>query len=89
MGDFIDKIANRAGGKTKAAAPDSSYGGVKKRALDDLAAALKVPKEAREDFDGALVDLISACMKDKKAAKSAPVEEETEDSAPAADDAEE
>jgi len=85
MGDFIDKIANRAGGKTKAAAPESSYGGVKQRALDDLAAALKVPKEAREDFDGALVDLISACMKDKKAPKAAPAEEEAEESEPPAD----
>ncbi len=66
MGDFIDKIANRAGGKTKAAPPESSYGRVKQKALDDLAAVLGVDEKGREEFDGALTDLISACMKDEE-----------------------
>ncbi len=70
MGDFIDKIANRAGGKTKG--PDAvvvevdkppGYGDVEKAALDDLAKILRVPPEAREDFDGAMHDFVMACMK--------------------------
>lgn len=83
MGDYIDKIARRG---EKDGGPDavvvvsegSGYGKVKQRALDDLAAVLKVPKESREDFDGALTDLIDCCMKDTGTKSKADDAEESE-----------
>lgn len=41
----------------------SDYASVESDALDDLAQVLEVPQEAREDFDGALKELIEACVK--------------------------
>jgi len=86
MGDYIDKIAGRAkkGGGEKGpdavvvVAEGEGYGKVKQRALDDLSSILGVDEKDREEFDGAMVDLISACMKDKKPAAAEPDTEEAD-----------
>jgi hypothetical protein len=90
MGDYIDKIAGRASkgdGKPDAVvvvAEGGGYDDVKQQAIADLADVLGVKEADREEFGGALTDLIAACMKEKK--KPAPVAEESE---PDADDTEE
>jgi hypothetical protein len=81
-GDYIDKIAKRAkgpapgeegeGADVVVAVEKPSYGGVRKSALDDLAKILNVPEEAREDFDGAMTDLVKACMDDTESAEPKP-----------------
>ncbi len=80
-GDYIDKIASRAKGPAPAegegpdvvvAVEKPSYDKVKQSALDDLAKILNVPADAREDFDGALTDLVKACMDDMESAEPKP-----------------
>lgn len=70
MGDYIDKIASRAG-KTKAPPGEEGEGadvvvevegGGESSALDDLAQILDVPPVARKAFKRALTDLVKECM---------------------------
>ncbi len=84
-GDYIDKIASRSkgapagegdGADVVVAVEKPSYDKARRSALDDLAKILDVPPEAREDFDGALTDLVKACMDDMESAEPKPDAEE-------------